>query len=228
MKKYTISLTNFKLNRLRGLNLWRVLLEKYTISSLTKLSTRQTQRPQGACPARNCIHLLLNKLPIKQTQRPQGRRPKCRAGACSVRKVCPLLLIKPTYLHVHIHIQIRHVHLYFRKNIVLLMSYANSYSSCQIDLQNGNRSQCATATQLAPKSHTKTKSLLCLIKMLKMWIKILSQQQTQKTPTNNAHKAPACRFYETHNSKTPTCLSCKNIFTAPGLTPQRQHLHVWI
>ena len=160
MKKYTISLTNFKLNRLRGLNLWRVLLEKYTISSLTKLSTRQTQRPQGACPARNCIHLL-NKLPIKQTQRPQGRRPKCRAGACSVRKVCPLLLIKPTYLHI----QIRHVHLHFRKNIVLLMSYANSYSSCQIDLQNGNHSQCATATQLALKSHTKTKSLLCLIKM---------------------------------------------------------------
>ena len=93
---------------------------------------------QGRVPLEKKIsHLFLNQLSTKQTQRPQCRDvfcfkiyalllnqlhlgvPNAGQGRVLSEDYVPLLLIKLTYLHM----QIRHVHLHFRNNIVLLMSF---------------------------------------------------------------------------------------------------------
>ena len=75
------SLNNLQLNRLRGHNIGRVLLEKMYHLLLNQLSTKQTQRPKcRACSVRKKYTISsLSNFSTKQTQRPQYR-------ACSVRK----------------------------------------------------------------------------------------------------------------------------------------------
>ena len=141
------SLNNLQLNRLRGLNVGSGLFEKMNHLLLNQLSTKQTQRPRcKACSVRKMkkytisltnfqldrlrgpkgrvllVTISIYSLTNFQSNRLRGPRadvPNVGQGRVLLEKYVPLLLIKLTYLHI----QIRHVHLHFRNNIVLLMSF---------------------------------------------------------------------------------------------------------
>ena len=118
MKKYTISLTNFQLDRLRGPK-GRVLLETVSIYSLTNLQLDRLRGPKGRVLLVTISIYSLTNFQSNRLRGPRADVPDVGQGRVLLEKYVPLLLIKLTYLHI----QIRHVHLQFRNNIVLLVSF---------------------------------------------------------------------------------------------------------